>query len=171
MENTMRNFVFAAAAIATVAAAPAMADTWTGAYVGGQIGYTDADNSDGESIGVHAGYNQQIGSMVYGGEMDFDWSNVEDTTFGVKQDNVSRLKGKVGYDFGNNVMAYATAGVAYNQTNIGSDTGYLYGAGVSYLTDTNWIVTGEVLKHEYSDFAGMGDTDDVNLSLRVSYKF
>ena len=74
--------------------------TWTGVYVGGQIGYAwgsqDADfgdsfglfnsisyNSDGVIGGAHAGYNLQLSQFVIGLEGDVDGSRLSKTVSGV----------------------------------------------------------------------------------------
>jgi outer membrane immunogenic protein len=76
--------------------------TWTGFYLGGQVGWvhSDVDNSpfigpfafaapgiaagsqsaDAITGGLHIGYNYQVSSFVYGIEADFNWPGVSTNT-------------------------------------------------------------------------------------------
>ena len=170
----MHRFALASTLLVT-AASPSFAGDWTGAYLGGQIGRLDGKLDDeslkGGIYGVHAGYNHQMGSVVLGGEIDYDFSDAKLDT-GEKLDGIGRLKGKLGYDFGP-WMAYATAGVAYAQVGGLNDTGTVYGLGVSYMAIPEWIISGEVLQHDFKSFggAGLSDIDGPQLTLRASYKF
>jgi len=128
-------------------AAPAL--TWSGFYVGGNAGYASGSwsgsptyslgpsgmvdttvNANGFLGGVQAGYNWQIGKVVYGIETDFQLgsmsgSGVSNSTFlwnGVQpgftkyydmdMDWYGTLRGRLGYDLGG-WMPYATGGLAY----------------------------------------------------------
>lgn len=167
-----------------VAPAPMMRSTdWTGFYAGGQLGYgriksdsiADADDPDGAIYGVHAGYNYDFGSIVLGGELDYDATNIsaEDPAFDV--DSVARAKLKLGYDAGQ-FMPYVTAGVARLQTSgaLDGDTdGSFAGLGLSYMMSDSFILGGEVLQHQFEDVADAAgvDADATTVSLRASFKF
>ncbi|MFA8442611.1 outer membrane protein [Yoonia sp.] len=170
---------------APVAVAPApvmMGNDWTGFYAGGQLGYgqldpdatTDPSEPDGAIYGVHAGYNYDLGSIVLGGEVDFDLTNIEVDTPAAEVDSVARLKAKLGYDAGQ-FMPYVTAGVAQVQTTDGLDgdtDGSFAGLGLSYMMSDSLILGGEVLQHQFEDVADSGvDIDATTLSLRASFKF
>lgn len=171
---------------APVAVAPApapMGNDWTGFYAGGQLGYgklssdqiADTDDPEGAIYGVHAGYNYDLGSIVLGGEVDFDLSNIEAEDPATEVDSVARLKAKLGYDAGQ-FMPYLTAGVARLQTAgaLDGDTdGSFAGLGLSYLATDNLIVGGEVLQHQFEDVADASgvDIDATTLSLRASFRF
>jgi opacity protein-like surface antigen len=75
-----------AAALLTLAALPAQAQDWTGAYVGAGIsshsgtstdyvnsvlgtGYVNPDNRSGSMNSIHAGYRYQVENVVYGIEL------------------------------------------------------------------------------------------------------
>lgn len=167
-----------------VAPAPVMRGTdWTGFYAGGQVGYgqldsdaiTDSDDPSGAIYGVHAGYNYDFGSIVLGGEVDFDGTTIEADTPDTEVESVARAKVRLGYDAGL-LMPYVTAGVARVQTTDdldGETDGSFAGLGLSYLLSDSIIVGGEVLQHQFEDFADNDgvDVDATTVSLRASFRF
>lgn len=167
-----------------VAPAPVMRGTdWTGFYAGGQVGYgqldsssiTDDDDPSGAIYGVHAGYNYDFGSIVLGGEVDFDGTTIEADTPETEVESIARAKVRLGYDAGL-FMPYVTAGVARVQTTDdldGETDGSFAGLGLSYLLSDSIIVGGEVLQHQFEDFADNDgvDVDATTLSLRASFRF
>ena len=133
----------AADAIVDIPEPPAVVDvavpfTWTGAYVGAQLGYLDAvddDNPidgvrrdvdiDGFIGGVHAGYNYQFASgLVLGvyADVDFTMADVDLEASPAGANNIindvgeanfiARGLAKVGYGFGR-ALVYGQGGVAY----------------------------------------------------------
>ncbi len=162
-----------------VQAAPiAITGDWTGGYVGGQLGYgnVDAGGTDGDGAfgGLHAGYQSDMGTFVVGGEVDYDFADIE-LDGGGSIDNIARLKLRGGYDMGN-ALIYATAGAAYADADIGgsnlSDWGWLAGIGLDVKVSSNVSVGGELLYHEFDDFDNSGvDVDATTLALRASYHF
>ena len=168
---------------APVAVAPApipRGSDWTGFYAGGQLGYgqveTPAFSADQDDLiyGVHAGYNYDLGNFVVGAEIDYDWTQIGDSGSGIDLDNVARLKLRAGYDAGQ-FLPYITAGMAQAYTGgalDADDDGTLYGVGMDYQFAPNLRVGGELLKHEFDNFAGSGaDIDATTLAARVSYNF
>ena len=171
---------------APVAVAPAplpVSTDWTGFYAGGQLGFgrldsdaiEDDDDPTGLLYGVHAGYNYDFGNIVLGGELDFDLTNIEIDTPASEVDSVARAKAKLGYDAGA-FMPYLTAGVARVQTTDdldGETDGSFAGLGLSYLVTDSLIVGGEVLRHQFEDFADIDgvDVDATTLTLRASFRF
>ncbi len=167
-----------------VAPAPVMRGTdWTGFYAGGQLGYgrvssdtiTDSDDPTGALYGVHAGYNYDFGSLVLGGELDYDATNISADAPPLDIDSVARAKVKLGYDAGQ-FMPYFTAGVARLETSVtldGSTDGSFAGLGLSYLMSDQFILGGEVLQHQFEDVADSAgvDADATTLTLRASFKF
>jgi len=163
-----------------VQAAPiVLSGDWTGGYVGGQLGYgnVDADGIDGDGAfgGLHAGYQSDMGTFVVGGEVDYDWTDIELDGGAGSIDNVGRIKLRGGYDMGNTLL-YATAGAAYAEAEIGgtnySDWGWLAGVGVDYKVSDAVSVGGELLYHQFDDFDNTGtDIDATTLAARVSYHF
>jgi outer membrane immunogenic protein len=115
----MKSVAVGAVLLASLMAAPAMAadlpvkarpyqpifapTTWTGFYVGGQVGYANADwnnsplvagigpfvagvpvgggSGDGITGGGHIGYNYQMASWVFGIEADFNWAAANNSSF------------------------------------------------------------------------------------------
>ncbi|MEL6685208.1 MAG: outer membrane beta-barrel protein [Pseudomonadota bacterium] len=167
-----------------VAPAPVAVGTdWTGFYAGGQLGFgrldsdaiVDEDDPEGAIYGVHAGYNYDFGSIVLGGEVDFDLTNIEIDDPEAEVESVARAKVKLGYDAGQ-FMPYVTAGVAQATTTDdldGETDGNFAGLGVSYLLNDAIILGGEVLQHQFEDIADIdgADVDATTLSLRASFKF
>jgi len=124
------------------------------------------------TYGVHAGYDYDFGSFVFGGELELSGLDVSDG--GVDVESVARAKLRAGYDAGD-FLPYITAGIA--QVNTGGalnadDTGAVYGVGLDYaLTDTLRL-GGEVLQHEFDDFdGGNEDFDATTAAVRLSFQF
>ncbi len=155
---------------------------WSGAYVGGQIGYGDTDTTggalDGHGMlgGVHAGYRWDMGSFVAGVELDHDATNIDlGVTPGDTLDAVTRLKLTAGTEMGN-ALLYGALGGAHASATVGgadlSDSGYFLGAGVTYALTDSWTVGGELLQHKFSDFDGSGvDLDATTVTARVGFRF
>lgn len=157
-------------------AAPAGYD-WGGFYAGAQLGYGDASatggiEGDGIIGGVHAGYNYDFGQVVAGGELDYDFTDIALSGGAGTIDSVLRGKVKLGYDAGPTLI-YATGGVARADTsNLGQDTGAVFGAGVDYLLTPSTIVGIEYLNHDFNDFDGSGvDVDVDTFRLKGSLRF
>lgn len=191
--------ITAPAAVAPVRTA---ASDWTGFYVGGQLGTLRADTEflatefdptapagdtvdvevDGSFAGIHAGYMYDLGSLVVGGEFDFDAIDFDDITATYNgtsvtesaegsDDTVARLKLRAGYDAGR-FLPYATAGVARIDSGDENTNGSFYGAGVAFAATDSILVGGEILQHKFDDAFDSGtDIDIISISLRASYKF
>ena len=175
--------------------------TWTGAYVGVQLGHLDAVDDRGNEFlggdvdidgfigGVHAGYNFQFGSgLVLGAYADVDFStadvDLENVANQVGELNyVARGMAKVGYGFGN-ALVYGQAGIAYADASIdGIDEdldsfGYAVGVGADYAFTDSIVLGADYIYHNFSDFDSIGGlpTDQVDLDAhtvraKFSYKF
>lgn len=110
--------------------------TWTGFYVGANVGgaWNDSKWSDfggpefntngsGAVYGGQIGYNYQIQQFVLGVEADFDGSSVKgdnqcSSTVGsvcrTKQDWLASVRGRAGYAF-DRLLIYGTGGVAFTK--------------------------------------------------------
>ncbi len=158
---------------------------WSGAYVGGQLGYGDVDTStagvDGPSGygwlgGVHAGYRWDLGSWVAGTEVSWDKTSIEiPDGSGVELDNVAALKLTAGREIGNSLV-YGTLGAAHakisSATGDISDNGMVYGIGFDTALNDKWTVGGEVLQHNFDDFDGTGtDVDATTIKAKVGFRF
>ena len=175
----------------TVAQAPApiapvpvqvdMTGDWTGFYAGGSLGYADVtgsntlgDDVNGLTFGVHGGYDYDLGALVLGGEVDLSGFDVTDESIGLDVDQVARAKLRVGYDAGD-FLPYAALGVAQLTTSGAvddEDMGNFYGLGIDFRATDQMRVGGEILQHEFEDFAGSGiDVEAVTASARISFEF
>jgi opacity protein-like surface antigen len=109
-------------------AAPVVAPIdWSGAYVGGQLGFDrltfddqggeaaiEDEIFDGALYGLHAGYMFDLGRIVAGGEIDFDATQIDITEVGddvAEVGSITRAKLRLGYD-ACRVLPYVTAGLA-----------------------------------------------------------
>ncbi|MEE9454215.1 MAG: outer membrane beta-barrel protein [Paracoccaceae bacterium] len=169
---------------------------WTGPYVGAQLGFArgtanvatpvtgdfDGDLS-GFLYGLHAGYLYDMGSLVLGGEIDYNLANIalDGAPFAVGDASATALahaKLRVGYD-ATSALFYGTAGMAYMAVDPSfaadtSGTGYFAGAGVEFNVTTDWTAGLEYLYHQFEDFGdGIGDPDITlqTIQARVSYHF
>jgi outer membrane immunogenic protein len=150
--------------------------SWNGFYLGINAGYGWGDSkwtdnvtaattgnfdTSGAVIGGTAGYNLQTGSMVFGVETDFDWSNIKGTTVvgcpapGCETTNewLGTARARLGYAI-DRALPYVTGGLAYGQVKgtvpgVGSfsDTsiGWTAGGGFEYAFAGNWSAKLEYL--------------------------
>jgi outer membrane immunogenic protein len=104
------------------ATAPVTAFGWTGAYLGGNIGYEWGATSNnptrpsGVAGGIQGGYNWQTGQLVFGGEADLQLSDANDTVTPWKFSNpwFGTIRGRAGYAF-SNFLVYGTGGIAFGE--------------------------------------------------------
>jgi outer membrane immunogenic protein len=145
--------------------------SWTGPYVGGQLGYQwgSTANARPASItgGVRAGYSGQTGAFVFGGEADLNLSGAEDRFAGWKFANpwFGTLRARVGYAF-SNVLVYGTLGLAAGggRAELGgasesrTHVGWAAGGGLEVGLTAAWSARVEYLHVDLSD---PGDPDCV----------
>lgn len=159
----MRNkFAFAALAFCFLATSgAARAETvpydWSGFYAGLNMGLGFADfekdanitgpNESGTGItgGVQAGYNWQNGNFVYGGEIDFAFTDLsaENASLQYDQNWVMTFRGRAGYAF-QDFLPYATLGLGVTQTEaelagLGSETSSHVGLAAGLGLDYHWF--------------------------------
>lgn len=191
---------------------PTSAAQWTGFYAGvsGGHGWGTTEispalpggevenNSNGWTLGGHAGYNMDMGGFVLGGEADLQWANIghsEDLgggdTFEAKTDVFGTLRARAGIPVGQ-VMPYATLGVAYGRGSATVDDavtttasanhfGWTAGLGIEAQATSNLSVKAEYLyvdlgSQSYDGLpAPVGDRDITQrfslVRAGVSYKF
>jgi outer membrane immunogenic protein len=170
---------------------------WTGFYVGVNAGYgwgtsdwslvpTASNKPKGFIAGGTVGYNYQVGSIVYGLEGDFDWSNVKATancaalvTCETSNSWLATFRGRLGYAF-DRWMPYITGGGAYGNVKAtvsvpvlglsGSSSsdqlGWALGVGLEYAFLSNWSAKIEYLHVDLGSF-NTGPSPLVN---NVSFK-
>jgi outer membrane immunogenic protein len=151
--------------------------TWDGLYVGASAGYAGQSGIDGSGLGLglHAGYNLDMGTMVVGAEVAY-------APFGQELDNNAgemtgafSAKLKAGYDAGD-FLPYATVGMKHAKADLSagsaSGTGMTYGVGVDYMLTDSIILGGELSQAKFSDFDGNGtDLSQTSVDAKVSFKF
>jgi len=153
--------------------APMQTD-WTGGYVGLSIvgGHLESGplESDTRGFGLQAGYLTDLGSFVVGGELAY--VRGEPTDDGFSGDfNATRLKGIAGYNAGS-FLPYATLGVSQLEGDGTKDTAMLYGVGVKYAFNPNWVAGLEYVVEQKDDFDNSGfDVENRDLALRIDYRF
>lgn len=152
---------------------------WTGFYLGVNGGYGWGDSSwdapagfavkpKGWLFGGTLGYNYQIGSIVYGIEGDFDWSNVSASSAcggficETRNNWLGTARGRLGYAV-DRFLPYITAGAAIGAVKA-SDTnpatpgqtktqlGWTLGGGVEYAFMGNWTAKLEYLYVDLGKF-------------------
>jgi outer membrane immunogenic protein len=174
------------------ATAPLSAYSWTGPYLGGNLGYewgTTSNNPtrpSGFAGGVEAGYNWQSGQFVFGGEADIALSGASDTFAPWKFSNpwFGTLRGRAGYAV-SNFLIYGTAGLAFgeleaetvglrseNHTNVG----WTAGVGIEAGFAANWSAKLEYLFVDLASnpFALTGTSNALSANLfrmGVNYHF
>jgi outer membrane immunogenic protein len=171
-------------------AAPYPTYNWVGPYIGVNVGYQfgsathSSASPSGLMGGVQAGHNWQIGEFVFGAETDLQLSDANDMFAAWKFSNpwFGTLRGRAGYAM-NNVMLYATFGLAYGGGSIetaglkesNTHVGWAAGAGMEVGLTPNWSAKAEYLFVDLSDqryvlFANTGFESSI-LRLGVNYRF
>ena len=173
--------------------APARGTFWQGPYVGVNLGYqwgqvTNFSNDPSGIIGgLQAGYNWQIGTLVFGGETDLQLSDADDRFAGWKFSNpwFGTLRVRAGLA-ANNLLFYGTVGLAYGTLtarNLGTGgseartgAGLAGGLGVEMTLTGNWTARAEYLYVDLGDrsFVLTGTTHGIESSLLrvgVNYRF
>jgi outer membrane immunogenic protein len=202
------------AAPAPVMALPVM--TWTGFYIGASIGGVATDTKstttyNGPQIqtvniisedynynlsmtqitaGGYAGYNYQMGSVVFGVEGDlnarFGKENIPFSDNHQLESNWdASLRLRLGYLVNPRALVYATGGVAfanygvvrgscascaaYGSSNpFGSRTGWTIGGGIEYALDSNWHMKLEYLYADYGSKSLSYDVGKGSISTKIT---
>jgi outer membrane immunogenic protein len=185
---TVAAFALSAGAIGTAYAADAVVEqppaapvpevvpvfSWTGVYLGANVGYGWAnagpDDDNGFVGGGQIGYNYEFSNhLVLGIEGDMDATGWQ---FGGNDvDYTITGRARLGYAF-DRWMVYGTGGVAYAKAGEFNDTGWVAGGGVEWAA-TDHIIPGiEYLHYGFSDFDHTGiDADADVIRARLSFKF
>jgi len=143
--------------------------SWTGLYVGGQIGLGWGNEDSGFVGGVHLGYNWQSQNLVYGVETDIELTNITGNGSNGGSDWVGSTRGRLGIAYDHRLF-YATAGVAY--ADVGS--GFTVGAGIEQIISDRMTLR---LEYRFTDLSNdnhsvhNGDADFHAIRAGFSYKF
>ena len=151
---------------------------WTGFYAGINGGYGWGTGSldvpalsfkpAGWLIGGTLGYNYQVGSLVFGLEGDWDWSDVRGSAAcgafqcNLRNDWLATFRGRVGYA-ADRWLPYLTGGLAYGRVKLSTTIpgsvsisddrlGWTLGAGVEYAFLGNWSAKLEYLYVDLGKF-------------------
>jgi len=209
----VRNFLLSTAALIALSGLAVAADlpstrapaapppipvfSWTGLYVGGQVGYafgqdhysvvgfpiSGSASGSGVLGGAHIGYNFEpsLGGLVLGLEGDVNGSSYRgsSTLFGITGTGKSpidgSIRGRAGFAV-DRALFYATGGAAFasfNYSNSNGDSssntrvGYTVGGGIEYALTNDWSVRAE---YRYSDFGSFTDTLTSLRAISVSHK-
>jgi outer membrane immunogenic protein len=169
-------------AAALMAASPLSAQEypgiWTGLYAGAHTGYGEVYDEPagfdvgGGLLGMHLGYNYQIGSTVLGVEGDYTGSWMEDGVLDV--DYLASIRARAGYAFGN-ALFYGTLGYAWSDVStLGGSVdadGLVLGAGLDYKFAQNWSARVEGLQYWLEPENGGGDFDVGVVRAGISWHF
>ena len=142
---------------------------WSGFYIGGDFGYGGTTFKSTQSEpgnlgkakgilgGVHAGYNWQVSSFVFGLEVDGSLTDhkthISDNRF--RNDVLASLRGRLGVTF-NQIMIYGTGGLGLARGKAISSSGNkkryskfrpVLGAGVEWAFNSNFSVRAEFLDY------------------------
>jgi hypothetical protein len=154
------------------------ANDWSGFYAGAGIGNLEVDptgganKEDDTSYGVHAGYRLDSGQWVFGGEFEYDWSDIELVAGSVSVDRVMRLKATAGYDLGETLVYLAAGAAEVDVDGLGTEWGEFFGLGAAYAVSAQTILSLELLEHNFSNIGGSGtDADAWSVNLRASWRF
>jgi opacity protein-like surface antigen len=157
-------------ALSNPAAAQDYPAIWTGFYAGASVGYGEvfdepaAFDVSGGLLGMHLGYNYQLGSAVIGVEGDYTGSWMEDGILDV--DYLASIRARAGYSLGN-ALLYGTLGYAWaDATTLGGSgdfDGLVLGAGLEYKFADNWSARVEGLQYWLKPSSGGLDDLDVGV--------
>jgi outer membrane immunogenic protein len=171
---------------------PLSSYSWTGPYLGANLGYqwgsvsNNSTSPSGAAGGVQGGYLWQSGRFVFGGEGDLQFSNANDMFSPWKFSNpwFGTVRGRAGVAI-NNFLLYGTAGFAFGEltgetvgltTESHASVGWTAGAGVEVGLAGNWSAKAEYLYIDLasSNFTLTGTNNGYSTSLLrlgVNYHF
>jgi outer membrane immunogenic protein len=184
-----------AADLSPVNVAPPVVFTWTGFYLGGNVGSawsTIQDNGVGggnaSSVmgGVSAGYNWQFAPFwVVGIEGDASWADLTVPAGSGDVNWIGSVRARLGWTPTPTTLLYATGGIAWSDVNMpGVDTlpadqtknGWVAGGGFEWAPwANNWSVRAEYLYYRFTSVQlGAGFAGDISISearVGAAYKF
>ncbi|MDA7426983.1 outer membrane beta-barrel protein [Primorskyibacter aestuariivivens] len=142
---------------------------------------------EGGAAGIVLGYNFQSNNMVFGAELNYNWSDIAGAEecvnpafdCGVNIDSFGSIRARAGYLISPKSLIYATLGAAnadiyaYTDGPIGENGetrsvgGLLYGVGFEQMVTQNWNFRAAVIRHDFDeqDF----DTDVTYTDVNVDF--
>jgi outer membrane immunogenic protein len=202
MRGLLLGVVFGAQTICAMAAdlgpvnvAPPVAFTWTGFYLGGNVGGAwstiqnnglGGGNSSSVMGGVSAGYNWQFApSWIAGIEGDAGWADLTVPAGSGDVNWIGSVRARLGWTAAPTTLVYATGGVAWSTVSIqGVDTlpanqtknGWVASGGVEWAPwANNWSVRAEYLYYRFTSvLLGAGFAGDIGISearVGAAYRF
>jgi len=190
-------------------AVPFVAYNWTGFFAGIQGGAAwgsvpnsfdvgggpisqPAYKTHGGLIGAHAGYNWQMGSLVFGVIGDIEWANIKGDDGGLSgvtdqlKDNWrGSFRGRFGMAW-DRVLVYATGGVAFATLqysliavppavgSISADTttaGWTVGGGAEYAFNPAWSAFVEYRYTDFGNHSSFFPATGFSAADTISYKY
>lgn len=160
-------------------------------YAGLEIGYGQGDGTesligrpldapfdfDGEVYGVFAGYNFQNGSTIYGGELRYMHTNLEDAAAGLEVNSILDLRVRVGFVASDNLMVYGAAGWTIAQATAAATdfdmNGFNYGIGAEYNISDSFFVGADVTGRQLDGTLGAFDYESTvnTATIRAGFRF
>jgi len=166
---------------------------WSGAYVGGHGGVTSPRinpfaSGKGLNLGVHGGYNHDLGGAIVGGELDYSYLGDADVKarggkLSERHRMAAKIKAGVPLD---QTLLYGTTGLAMTKYRDGDNVtgpdgwkpGLLLGAGIeqkltgniSARVEYNYVMTDNV-KSSYQGVETRKDVHDHSVTAGVNYRF
>lgn len=170
--------IIAASLLALVATtAHAQDSDWTGFYGGVSFGMGSLEtNVPGvtesySNLGLHAGYNHDLGDIILGAELEHAKLDFGFGTVGGSSD-VTRLKLKGGYDMGR-ALPYVVVGTSRLSAAGMSDSFTTYGVGLDYKMSDTMRVGAEYLVDSsngtFSTTGVMVDLSTINVRLSIGF--
>jgi outer membrane immunogenic protein len=184
-----------AADLGPINVAPPVAFTWTGVYLGANIGGAwstiqnnglGGGNASSVMGGVSVGYNWQFAPFwVAGIEGDTSWADLTVPAGSDRVNWIGSVRARLGWTPTPSTLLYATGGAAWSNVNIpGVDTlpanqtknGWVAGGGVEWKPwDDHWSVRAEYLYYRFTGILlGAGFAGDLAVSegrIGAAYKF
>lgn len=193
-------------------APPVSLYNWTGFYIGGDLGggwghhdrsvvppgFQNSYTSSGLIGGLHAGYNWQKQSIVFGLETDINLTGIkgDDASAGGTLDStklkwIGSTRGRIGYAW-QNFLLFATGGWAYaglehfndaapGQTFTPTRNGWTLGGGLEYGLSRNWTVRADYRYYALGTYQNLAPTNGIlpyevknyyqTVTAGVSYRF
>jgi outer membrane immunogenic protein len=168
--------------------------SWTGAYIGADIGGAWSNiqstfgggNASSVIDGAYTGYSWQLAPQwSIGIEGDATWADLTAPAGSGDVNWLGSLRGRIGWSPAATTMLYFTGGAAWGTVSIpGVDrlpatqtkTGWVVGAGLEWAPwANNWLVRAEYLNYSFTGILlGAGSPSDLTISearAGVAYKF